>query len=171
LSPEVLARVHARMGADYRPPGDYSPAWVAREQRNKRARDRTRERKIEWGKDVLFVQLDQAVKRCRGTGKLVGDVYFVLCQDLLKIGFSIDVDGRLAGMRTDNPFPLQLLGVIAGPVQLEKALHAVFNEHRHQGEWFKYGDAVGLAVKRGLIRHGVKKARGCRPSTTHQTPG
>ena len=53
-----------------------------------------------------------------------------------KIGYSIEPKSRLAQLQTGNPYPLELLSVIEGEIQLEKEIHERFKECRLQGEWF-----------------------------------
>ena len=47
------------------------------------------------------------------------------------------LEARLASLQTGNPEKLEVLAVICGSLTMERAFHAVFAEHRLQGEWFK----------------------------------
>lgn len=65
-------------------------------------------------------------------------VYFVGSKGgPIKIGKARNVKSRLAGLNTSSPEPLDLLGVMFGVDQLEKALHARFAHLRMHGEWFR----------------------------------
>lgn len=65
-------------------------------------------------------------------------VYFIKCENFVKIGYATDANKRLLSMRTGNPFKLELLKTIDGDFSLEKNLHWRFSEYHHQFEWFKY---------------------------------
>lgn len=66
-----------------------------------------------------------------------GNVYFIGCGSLIKIGFAQDVTQRLAQLQTGNPEPLCVTAVIVdAPASLERLLHFVFKAARARGEWF-----------------------------------
>ncbi len=69
----------------------------------------------------------------------VSGVYFVRgkATRLVKIGFSTDVGARIDALRAQSPDDLELLGVLQGTLQTERALHARFWELTHHGEWFR----------------------------------
>src|SRR6478672_1692450 len=68
-----------------------------------------------------------------------GFVYFVGTRqsELVKVGFSESVSARIAEMQIGCPERLHLYGKIAGPVELERRIHAAFGFHRAHGEWFE----------------------------------
>lgn len=68
---------------------------------------------------------------------------------LVKIGRSIDIQGRIATIQAMSPVPLKLLWQTLGGVELETALHRRFDERRSHGEWFDFadGDAVERVVQ------------------------
>ena len=69
-----------------------------------------------------------------------GYVYAVQARTMegpIKIGFSINVQSRLATLTIGSPVELDLLGFIAGSQQLERQLHGLLSSHRLRGEWFK----------------------------------
>lgn len=68
---------------------------------------------------------------------------------LVKIGRSVDVQGRLAGLQAGSPVPLTLLWQTLGGAELETALHRWFESCRAHGEWFDFpaGDAVACVVQ------------------------
>lgn len=68
-----------------------------------------------------------------------GQVYFVRAGDAIKIGFSINSAGRIAGLQTSNHESLELLGTMPGTERDEQRLHAMFQHLRLRGEWFTAG--------------------------------
>jgi hypothetical protein len=72
-------------------------------------------------------------------GDMVSRVYFV--RDMgtkdIKIGVSVDPQGRLDSMRVGHPGRLELLGSIPGFPGDERHLHRQFRRLRVRGEWFR----------------------------------
>lgn len=64
-------------------------------------------------------------------------VYFIACGPFIKIGITNDLVRRLQSLEAQCPYPLTVLGVIAGSRRLEKALHLMFVEDKHRSEWFR----------------------------------
>lgn len=54
----------------------------------------------------------------------------------IKIGYSKDPKKRRSGLQTASPNPLELLGVVHGGLEHERAYHKKFKEERIHGEWF-----------------------------------
>lgn len=79
-----------------------------------------------------------AIDRWNGRKRpLVGYVYFVRCQDFIKIGFTADVPNRLVTLQTSSPFEVDLLLAFAADCKAEGALHRKFKHLRHRNEWFR----------------------------------
>ena len=78
-------------------------------------------------------------------------VYLIGCEvnTLVKVGRSIDVQGRLAGLQAGSPVRLTLLWQTLGGAELEAALHRWFDSRRAHGEWFDFpaGDAVAQVTQ------------------------
>ena len=55
----------------------------------------------------------------------------------VKIGYSVDVEGRLRVMRAHSPLPLGILATAPGGISRECAYHFQFAAHRLHGEWFE----------------------------------
>jgi hypothetical protein len=53
----------------------------------------------------------------------------------VKIGISVDVDGRMITLQT--PEPVKLYGLVVGWLREERELHKRFAAYRLQGEWFR----------------------------------
>lgn len=55
----------------------------------------------------------------------------------VKIGYSVDVKGRLAALQLASPVRLQVLALANGGAAREAAYHAQFAHVRLHGEWFE----------------------------------
>jgi hypothetical protein len=64
-------------------------------------------------------------------------IYFFRCRGFIKIGWTTDINQRLASIQTCNPDPVSLAAVIQGGDKQESALHRAFRQHYHRGEWFR----------------------------------
>jgi hypothetical protein len=67
--------------------------------------------------------------------KINSGVYFMLSNNLIKIGFSKNVAERLKALKTGNA-DIVLLKVISGDLQDETRLHDKFVHLHKTGEWF-----------------------------------
>jgi hypothetical protein len=65
-----------------------------------------------------------------------GFVYFVQCEQFVKIGYSETPRWRPHDFATGNPFECRLIGLLEGGLDRERDLHKKFSEFRHRGEWF-----------------------------------
>jgi hypothetical protein len=64
-------------------------------------------------------------------------VYFVISESgHIKIGIANNVKKRMIIMRTDNPYPIKLLGKIKAEGHPENEIHKMFSQYRVRGEWF-----------------------------------
>lgn len=66
-----------------------------------------------------------------------GFVYFVLGGPFIKIGWSLKMKDRIAGLQTGNPYKLKLLATMPGSIDTEREMHERFAKHRAEGEWFR----------------------------------
>lgn len=67
-----------------------------------------------------------------------GLVYFIGCQQhSVKIGFTTQLDIRLAALQNSSPVPLAVLAIVEAAPSLEREYHARFAAHRLHGEWFE----------------------------------
>lgn len=72
-------------------------------------------------------------------------VYFIRCNDYVKIGTTADLSVRLDGIRCNNPFDLQVLLIVYTRKNgyLEGWFHRHFAAYRYRNEWFTLdNDAV-----------------------------
>lgn len=67
----------------------------------------------------------------------------------IKIGYSASPRTRLCQLQTASPHKLQLLGAIEGGFDREREIHAIFEEFRLGGEWFR-GTPASMALVRLL---------------------
>ncbi len=88
----------------------------------------------------------------------MGNVYFAICGDLVKIGYAADVALRLVQLQTGNPTPINILAVLTGVApHVERMYHREFHDLRQLGEWFSY---------RGRLRVVIAHVQaGARPTT------
>jgi hypothetical protein len=70
-------------------------------------------------------------------GENEGFVYFVECDDFIKIGYTESVEDRVRALATATPYPLTVLATINGSQNTESCLHSRFADARHKGEWFR----------------------------------
>lgn len=75
-------------------------------------------------------------------------VYFVQGNqgNPIKVGYTKDIDSRLAGLQTGCWERLRVLALIPGTQALEAALHRLLKKDRVNGEWFE-GVVVGEALE------------------------
>ena len=64
-------------------------------------------------------------------------VYFLRCEQFVKIGSGRDLQRRVSAHQISVPFKLELLAVLDGDIDLEKVLHRRFLHHWERGEWFR----------------------------------
>lgn len=81
-----------------------------------------------------------------------GFVYFVEGAGLIKIGHSMNIEGRLAHLQAQSPISLHLVRLARGAA-LEPTLHHMFREHRAQGEWFDAAPVLAWLSAVGACLH------------------
>lgn len=76
-------------------------------------------------------------------------VYYIRFGDRIKIGYTLDVRGRLANLPHD-----EVLAIEPGPIDLERMRHQQFTAHRisSKGEWFRMHPDL-LAHIEMLVQH------------------
>jgi len=80
-------------------------------------------------------------------------VYFVQCNNSVKIGVSWTPDIRMEDMQTSNPYELKLIGVIKnGGYEKEKEIHEQFIKNRIRNEWFKLDDDLISFIKKNVSK-------------------
>lgn len=62
---------------------------------------------------------------------------------LVKIGFTgRSVPQRMSEGQTFSPHDLEILAEVPGGRNLERAIHDLFKEHHHRGEWYRYAEPL-----------------------------
>lgn len=118
------------------------------------------------GKDVVPFQegpdeprnvwLHRRVDQASGRGTR-GVCYFIGAQSgPVKIGFTVDLKGRLAKLRASSPLPLEVLATRSGGEARESVYHEQFAADRLHGEWFARTPAILAEIERlnGEAHHG-----------------
>ena len=76
-------------------------------------------------------------------------VYFIgSVRSFVKIGYSTFVPARLDVLQKANPESLTILGVMLGPVLLERALQQRFSQLWVHGEWFRREGALAELLEK-----------------------
>jgi hypothetical protein len=78
-------------------------------------------------------------RRPEAAARRNGVVYFVAAaaSGLIKIGFTVDLPGRLMELQTGSHVELDTLLTIPGAPALERQMHGRFAAQRARGEWFR----------------------------------
>lgn len=117
-------------------------------------------------------------------------IYFIECNDRVKVGFSENPWARMSKVSADAPYPCALIGVMHGDRKHEALIHAAWGHiHRH-GEWFDlseefrawigenaierqqsrpariWGSLCGLPIGRGVKRKIAKECGITPPAVT-----
>ncbi|WP_297419602.1 GIY-YIG nuclease family protein [Clostridium sp.] len=72
----------------------------------------------------------------------LGYVYFILCENLVKIGTTKDIDKRIKQLSTGNGKEMKLIYYVFGGKGTEWGMHQRFQNDRVRGEWFNYSDDI-----------------------------
>ena len=84
----------------------------------------------------------------KGTGK----VYFIKCENAVKIGYTTDVERRLIQLQTSSPSEMVLLYAFEAEPECEKRLHRKFRKHSIRNEWFCLCDDILSEIERIKVR-------------------
>jgi hypothetical protein len=94
-------------------------------------------------------------------------VYFARSKDLIKIGFSTDVHGRMSTLSTAVPTEITLLLTLPGTRHFEQRLHRRFKAHRVNGEWFRASPEILEFITSRVNIAGLNVANlSCKPTLT-----
>lgn len=78
-------------------------------------------------------------------------VYFISSGDRIKIGFSKNVERRIAALTPYvHPEPV-LIGTIVGEKKVEQAIHAHLAAYRLNNEWFRDCDEVRRSIRNFIL--------------------
>lgn len=78
-----------------------------------------------------------------------GFVYLIEATDtkVVKIGFSLTPQKRLAQLQTGSSVPLRMIGAWPGSLDLERKLHERLSAFRVAGEWFYLPAESGISIE------------------------
>jgi len=65
-------------------------------------------------------------------------VFFIKCENYIKIARSVHPRWMLRDMEYSNPFGLSILSQICGNHHIERELKRKFSGYRHKGSWYRY---------------------------------
>lgn len=119
----------------------------------------------EWALEQLFAEQGELVLRTKAAllqpAQIKDFVYFIACEQFVKIGYTYAPFTRLHLTQTLNPYPVVLLGVVVAPQSWEGHLHAVFAPLRERGEWFRNVSPLSDYIER-LKKSGMPQRIGRR---------
>jgi hypothetical protein len=69
-------------------------------------------------------------------------IYFIVCGDYIKIGYSDNPEKRLVQMQTGSPIDMSLALKIEGTRATEQEMHSRFSRLRVRGEWFHFDEEL-----------------------------
>lgn len=78
-----------------------------------------------------------------------GFIYFLRCNDFIKVGFSRYPKPRITRLACANPYPVAVAAVFPGTEADERQLHRLFAPHRVRGEWFSSHPDIEETIKYG----------------------
>ena len=64
-------------------------------------------------------------------------VYFIKCNNAIKVGISESPKKRIKNLQTANPNKLEMIGYVYGDILKEQEIHMDLQKYRLNGEWFK----------------------------------
>lgn len=65
-------------------------------------------------------------------------LYFVRCDEFLKVGISTNPQSRISTMQGCNPYPLHLMAIAVGGEAEESEVHRAWKPYHHRAEWFHF---------------------------------
>lgn len=89
-------------------------------------------------------------------------VYFIRSGDLIKIGTTVCLPGRIGALATHGPEQPELLLAVPGDHTQERQVHALFRGDRVRGEWFRPSEQL-LAFIAERMEQDIRHAHGLDP--------
>lgn len=95
-----------------------------------------------------------------------GTVYFMADTDyqFMKVGFSRNVQRRLAQIQDGGPLKLFVVDQFPGNVNDERAVHDLLKEHRIRGEWFQPEAVLDFLEDAEMARQRIFAKRYFKPA-------
>ena len=78
-------------------------------------------------------------------------IFFVQCENYVKIARSMGPNYYLKDMSYHNPFELKILKKLCGNIKNEQSLKRKFSGYRHNGAWYRYEGKLKEFIEGTLI--------------------
>lgn len=82
--------------------------------------------------------------------------------NVVKIGWSTNVEARITGLQISNHRPLRVLRVIEGSSATELWMHKRYKHLRMTGEWFRFDDEM-FTIEPPFLEETSMKVKGRKP--------
>ena len=105
------------------------------------------EDKIEYMENKEIFEKKLEINKMSFIDNMNHGIYFIKCNDYVKIGYSQRISKRLYTLRCANPYPLDVLLCIKGSMRMESYLHDKFRKYRIKGEWFTLSLEIKSFIK------------------------
>lgn len=74
---------------------------------------------------------------------VIGNEHMKIC----KIGYSVNPHKRISAIQTGCPYPIEIIAIVKGSREMEKALHRKYVMYKTSGEWFRYEGKLKESIK------------------------
>ena len=82
-------------------------------------------------------------------------IYFIKCNEFVKIGRGAMPEDRLNTLQTGNPYKIELLGAYDGLDAEERRIHDAFVQFHHHGEWYYLSETIKAFVAKHCGRRNI----------------
>ena len=82
-------------------------------------------------------------------------IYFIRCNEFVKIGRGAMPEERMNTLQTGNPYKIELLGAFDGLDAEERRIHDAFVQFHHHGEWYYLSETIKIFVAKHCVRKNV----------------
>lgn len=83
---------------------------------------------------------EQSAKRMKMSHNHGEHLYFIKCNDFVKIGRTDNVKTRVKQIQANCPYEISVIKILKGQGHREKEYHKLYDKYHHRGEWFKIVD-------------------------------
>lgn len=130
-------------GAVSCPDLDGTPSLRTTEERFQKWREANAPTRLGFAERLLPPSLWRQPAEQKRSARHLSFVYFIASDDAhVKIGYTGDIDQRLASLQNATPAKLRVLAMMHGAVAVERELHEAFGAFRIHGEWFRREGAL-----------------------------
>lgn len=100
-------------------------------------------------------------------------IYFIQCNDYVKVGYTSNLKSRMKDYVTENPYPTKLLHILNGGYDIERKIHKQLKKFKHRGEWFLYTaevkDKIAFIIAENKSNVEPSKSKAKRDKYRHLT--